>query len=39
MWSFEWKQICAGILLLVYICIAIGDAISRERKVGIPLFG
>jgi len=45
---FEWKQICAGFLSFVDICIAVEDPVIRrgglrssyqEGRVGIPLTG
>ena len=33
---FDWIQICAGFLLFIYICIAVGDPIIK-RRVGTPI--
>jgi hypothetical protein len=26
---FKWKRICAGFLLFIYICVVVGDSITR----------
>jgi len=31
MWSFVWQRICAGFLSFVYICIAVGGPVGREK--------
>ena len=31
-----WKQICAGFLLFVYICIDVGHTIIKRHKLEIP---
>jgi len=33
MWPFAWKRICAGLLLFVYICIAVGDPFIKRGGV------
>jgi amino acid transporter len=29
---FEWKRICVGFVLLVYVCIAVGDPALRRKS-------
>jgi hypothetical protein len=36
---YEWKHVCAGISLFIYVCIIAGDPIIKRGRwmVGIPL--
>ena len=36
---FEWKRICAGFYHFVYICIAVGDLVTKSGRIGIPFTG
>jgi hypothetical protein len=31
------KTICVGLLLFVYICVAVGDPVIKNRMIGIPV--
>jgi hypothetical protein len=36
---FEWKHICSGFIMFVYICIDVRDPIIQRKRVGVPLTG